>query len=148
MTHHTNRRPFSTRQSLAAPFIATSLTSLFAANQGTAAPRLVPAATHVTVRHERGRCSGWPANGGIWSWGNEILVQSRGGVFQDQPVGSHDIHFDKPIQIEPSRSFTGMLSASSTRRSTRSWRRPRCLSKVTRDLLAFTFSSAAPQRIL
>jgi hypothetical protein len=31
-------------------------------------------AEHVTVFHEKGRYGGWPANIGIWSWDNEILV--------------------------------------------------------------------------
>jgi hypothetical protein len=65
---------------------------------------------HVTVRHEKGRFFGFPANGGIWSWGNEILVQYRGGEFQDKPVGSHDINYNKPILIEQSRSFDGGLT--------------------------------------
>jgi len=72
-----------------------------------ASPVMVKDATHVTARHEKGRCFGWPANGGIWSWGNEILVQYRGGEFQDKPVGSHDINYNKPILIEQSRSFDG-----------------------------------------
>jgi len=29
---------------------------------------------HVTVFQEDGRFAGWPANNGIWKWGNEILV--------------------------------------------------------------------------
>jgi len=73
-------------------------------------PREMSGATHVTVRHEKGRRYGWPANGGIWSWGNEMLVQYRGGEFQDKPVGSHDINFDKPIGIEQSRSLDGGLT--------------------------------------
>ena len=52
---------------------------------------------HVTVRHEPGRCFGWPANGGIWSWGDEILVQYKDGEFQDKRIGSHDINYSKPI---------------------------------------------------
>jgi hypothetical protein len=57
--------------------IAASLAVLFAVSQTTAAPQLVLDATHITLRHKRGRCFGWPANGGIWSWGNEILVQFK-----------------------------------------------------------------------
>lgn len=29
---------------------------------------------HITVYYEEGRFAGWPANQGIWSWGDEILV--------------------------------------------------------------------------
>ncbi|MBL9214508.1 MAG: exo-alpha-sialidase [Opitutaceae bacterium] len=32
------------------------------------------AAKHVIVYHEPGRFGGWPANSGIWNWGDEILV--------------------------------------------------------------------------
>ena len=29
---------------------------------------------HVVVSEKEGRYHGWPANNGIWSWGDEILV--------------------------------------------------------------------------
>ena len=29
---------------------------------------------HVKVYFQKGMFGGWPANHGIWSWGNEILV--------------------------------------------------------------------------
>lgn len=29
---------------------------------------------HVIVLNEKGRFCGWPANNGVWGWGNEILV--------------------------------------------------------------------------
>lgn len=62
---------------------------------------------HVTVRHEQGRCFGWPANGGIWVWGNEIVVQYKDGEFQDKRIGSHDINYEKPIVWGQSRSIDG-----------------------------------------
>lgn len=65
---------------------------------------------HVTVRHEKGRCFGWPANGGIWSRGNEILVQYKNGAFQDKPPGSHDIDYGQPIVLDQSRSLDGGLT--------------------------------------
>ncbi|HUW19542.1 MAG TPA: sialidase family protein [Sedimentisphaerales bacterium] len=33
-----------------------------------------PGLKHVIVCHQRGRFCGWPANNGVWIWGNEILV--------------------------------------------------------------------------
>ena len=37
------------------------------------------AVRHVVVYREEGRFAGWPANHGIWAWGDEILVGfSRG----------------------------------------------------------------------
>lgn len=84
-------RIFNSAQSVAAdarPFQDTGLSvSAIAVGIGAtavealAAPRQVADATHVTVRHEKGRCFGWPANHGVWSCGNEILVQYRGGTF-------------------------------------------------------------------
>ena len=65
---------------------------------------------HVTIRHERGRCYGWPANGGIWTWGNEIVVQYKDGEFLDKRIGSHDIDYDKPIVWGQSRSTDGGLT--------------------------------------
>ena len=35
---------------------------------------------HVVVYGEPGRFTGWPANNGLWSWGNEILGRVRPGV--------------------------------------------------------------------
>ena len=32
---------------------------------------------HRFVYKEPGRFAGWPANGGIWHWGDEILLESR-----------------------------------------------------------------------
>ncbi len=41
-----------------------------------------PAATpprHVMVYHRPGQFAGWPANHGIWCWGDEILVGFSAG---------------------------------------------------------------------
>ena len=38
---------------------------------------------HVMVYHQPGRFGGWPANHGIWSWGDEILVGFSAGYFKD-----------------------------------------------------------------
>jgi hypothetical protein len=91
--------------------IALLPTAILVANTtAQAAPRTAAEATHAVVRHEKGRTFGWPANSGNWIWGNEILVQYRSGEFQDKPAGSHDINYNKPIQIEQSRSFDGGLT--------------------------------------
>ena len=29
---------------------------------------------HIEIYREKGRYAGWPANYGIWSWGDEIVV--------------------------------------------------------------------------
>ena len=43
-----------------------------------------PAAVrHVNVYLVKGRFGGWPANYGIWSWGDEILVGFSRGYYKD-----------------------------------------------------------------
>jgi len=59
-----------------------------------------------TVYHENGRFGGWPANHGIWSWGNEIVVGFRSAVFKVAPAG-HAIDRDKPQEEYQARSLDG-----------------------------------------
>ena len=74
-----------------------------AALPAAAAERVAVAAAHVTVYREAGRFAGWPANSGIWSWGNEILVGFRSGYFKAQET---DHAFDR------SRGETSLLARS------------------------------------
>jgi hypothetical protein len=39
-------------------------------------------AQHVVVYAEAGKFCGWPANGGAWNWGNEILVGFFNGTYE------------------------------------------------------------------
>jgi hypothetical protein len=58
------------------------------------------------VHTEPGRFGGWPANHGVWSWGNEILVGFELGYFKDNPTG-HDIDRSKPAEHVMARSMDG-----------------------------------------
>lgn len=49
-------------------------------------------AKHVKVYYEKGMYGGWPANYGIWNWGNEILVGFSKRYYKD--TGEHH-HYDK-----------------------------------------------------
>ena len=40
---------------------------------------------HTEVYYEAGRFAGWPANNGIWSWGNEIVVGFSLGYYKENP---------------------------------------------------------------
>ncbi len=51
---------------------------------------------NVVVYFESGRYGGWPANYGIWSWGDEILVGFNQGYYKDQGPTKHAIDHDKP----------------------------------------------------
>ena len=55
-----------------------------------------PVVEHVMVFHEPGRFGGWPANHGIWSWGDEILVGFSRGFHKDLGPERHNIDREKP----------------------------------------------------
>ena len=60
---------------------------------------LAPAADpprHVMIYHRPGRFAGWPANHGIWSWGDEVLVGFSAGTYKDLGPDRHAIDHDKP----------------------------------------------------
>jgi len=42
---------------------------------------------HVVVCHQPGRFCGWPANNGVWIWGNEILVGFHQGDYVPRDCG-------------------------------------------------------------
>jgi hypothetical protein len=63
-------------------------------------------AKHVEVYYEPGMFGGWPANHGIWSWGNEILVGFTKGYYKD--LGDrHHIDREKPELHMLARSLDG-----------------------------------------
>ncbi|HOV75073.1 MAG TPA: sialidase family protein [Candidatus Hydrogenedentes bacterium] len=62
---------------------------------------------HVKVYFEKGRFGGWPANHGIWSWGNEILVGFSRGYYKDMGPSRHHIDREKPEEHLLARSMDG-----------------------------------------
>jgi len=66
-----------------------------------------PGPRHVKVYAERGRFAGWPANHGIWSWGDEILVGFSAGYFKDNGPARHAIDHDRPEEHLLARSRNG-----------------------------------------
>jgi BNR repeat-like domain len=66
-------------------------------------PRVVQ---HVVVYKEDGRFAGWPANHGIWSWGDEILVGFSRGIYKDRGR-FHHIDHDRPEEFMLARSGDG-----------------------------------------
>ncbi len=67
---------------------------------------LAPSARHVKVYFEPGMFGGWPANHGIWSWGDEILVGFGQGHYKDLGA-SHHIDRDQPEVPLLARSLDG-----------------------------------------
>ena len=66
---------------------------------------------HGIVDHEAGRFAGWPANRGIWSWGDEIAVGYVRGWFKHDP-DEHSRDRDRPIEEALSRSMDGGMTWS------------------------------------
>ena len=64
-------------------------------------------AQHVMVYREKGRFGGWPANHGIWSWGNEILVGFSAAWYLPRDAGRHQMDPDKPEEPRLARSLDG-----------------------------------------
>ncbi len=70
-------------------------------------------AEHYYVYYEKGRFAAWPANYGIWSWGDEIVVGfSKGYLGSREKVGGtiHLYDRDKPFEGIQARSLDGGLS--------------------------------------
>jgi hypothetical protein len=61
---------------------------------------------HVVVYKEAGRYGGWPANHGIWSWGDEIAVGFEAGYLRVNERG-HAIDYSKPADHVLARSKDG-----------------------------------------
>jgi hypothetical protein len=61
---------------------------------------------HVVVFREADRFGGWPANHGIWSWGDEILVGFEVGHFRNTEKG-HAIDYTRPAEHVLARSMDG-----------------------------------------
>ena len=64
---------------------------------------------HRVVFHEPGRFGGWPANHGMWAWGDELLVGFEAGWFRtnDATTREHAIDYTKPAEHVLARSLDG-----------------------------------------
>ncbi|MCH2666339.1 glycoside hydrolase [bacterium] len=61
---------------------------------------------HSVVYRDPGRFAGWPANYGIWSWGNEIVVSFTVG-YMDLEGGFHARDKSRPFVTKQARSLDG-----------------------------------------
>jgi hypothetical protein len=100
-----NRDSFPSRALLT---LCTLAICLITAHEGRGAqPSTHINARHVKVYAEPGRFGGWPANHGIWSWGDEILVGFSAGYFKDNGPGRHAIDHDRAEEHLLARSHDG-----------------------------------------
>jgi hypothetical protein len=65
---------------------------------------------HVTVYQEPGRFGGWPANHGMWNWGDELLVGFGAGYYKDNGEAYHAIDHERPEEHLLARSLDGGLT--------------------------------------
>jgi len=65
--------------------------------------------THTVVYYEPGGFGAWPANNGIWSWGDEILVGFTKGTFRKNEY-HHSLDQTKPNSTAFARSLDGGLT--------------------------------------
>ena len=62
---------------------------------------------HIKVYYEPGMYGGWPANNGIWIWGNEILAGFSKGFYKDLGPERHNMDREKPELHLLARSLDG-----------------------------------------
>lgn len=62
---------------------------------------------HVKVYEQPGRFGGWPANHGIWSWGDEILVGFSAAWYEKKGPDRHQASSEKPEEPRLARSLDG-----------------------------------------
>lgn len=62
---------------------------------------------HGVVYRETGRFGGWPANHGIWAWGNEIVVGFSAAWYQKKDENRHQMDSSKPEEPRLARSMDG-----------------------------------------
>jgi hypothetical protein len=83
--------------------------ALGAAAWGAEPPKVIQ---HATVYSVAGRYGGWPANHGIWAWGNEIVVGFSAAYYQWIGPDRHPYDRSKPEEPYLARSQDGGVTWS------------------------------------
>ena len=73
------------------------------------AARISAAPTHVLVYANNDEFAAWPANEGLWAWGNEVLVAAWTSRYQEDGA-THNHAPDAPKRIRFFRSLDGSLT--------------------------------------
>lgn len=91
-----------------AAVVSSATSNAATSNAAKSANRFAPSVLEtVRVYGPPGRFGGWPANHGIWSWGDEILVGFGAGHFKNNGPKRHAIDHDKPEEHLLARSLDG-----------------------------------------
>ena len=73
------------------------------------APMLSVNKEHLTVFQEPGLYGGWPANHGMWQWGDEVVVGFTVATFMHQE-NAHAVDRSRPFEEQQARSLDGGLT--------------------------------------
>jgi hypothetical protein len=68
---------------------------------------MIAADKHVIVYKEPGRFGGWPANHGMWAWGNEIVFGFSAAYYMKKGPDRHQYDGTKPEEARFARSKDG-----------------------------------------
>ncbi len=95
----------------AEPSKATADAHLVIGNADTKAKTVIPIVQPVTkenvvIFNEPGRYGGWPANHGLWQWGDELVAGFEVAWFK-HPVNDHAVDRSKPFECWQARSLDG-----------------------------------------
>ena len=88
------------------PLVFVVMLLLAGASRGLAEPHVLE---NVVVYQEAGRYGGWPANNGLWAWGDEIVVGFIQGYLKNTERG-HAIDSQRPSVTRFARSKDGGLT--------------------------------------
>lgn len=61
---------------------------------------------NITIFNEPGRYGGWPANHGLWQWGDELVAGFEVAWFK-HPANDHAVDRSKPFECWQARSLDG-----------------------------------------
>ena len=65
---------------------------------------------HIVIFKAKNRYAGWPANYGIWSWGNEIVTGFSLGFIDKNAIGLHPRDTKRPFKSLQARSIDGGIT--------------------------------------
>jgi len=103
----TKRLPMSWQSFLTLVTLLVSLPLARCAMAGESSKSSPTVIENVPVYALDGRFGGWPANHGIWIWGNEIVVGFSAGYYKNLGEGIHAIDRQKPEEHLLARSLDG-----------------------------------------
>jgi hypothetical protein len=98
--HYVTDAPFAAQ-------VAKAISGFIGRHEQAAARSSAAAVSHQIIFRDPARFGGWPANHGMWTWGNEILVGFSAGWHRAQDTARHQIDRNRPVESMLARSTDG-----------------------------------------